>query len=629
MPLPRSYPKVTCEDEDDDEDMVAIRGIRWREGTRLQWFSGLIEEVADEFTPASVTMNGASMDDETDAENDERTENSTERRRLNPYRPRIPPTVSEARAALFDLRKLLRPPRADGTGYKRPDFDTILKGRLESMEKFLWRYTDVSDDGTAHAKNSAGGEWTQAAEETANFLCGRDRLSRNLRTWSRAYIKNRTDLPMHKYGNHSISRINDDILATDIKIHLQSIGKYVRAQDIVDYLGRPEVQEHHGMKKTVSLATAQRWMFKLEYRWREEKKGQYVDGHERDDVISYRQNVFLPLWKSFSHRLRNWREDDMMMEEGDLDDCIRLRRVVVWYHDESTFYAHDRRDVRWVHSTESAVPKPKGEGASLMVAHFVSADYGWLQSDDGTETARILFKAGKGRDGYFTTENILAHATLAMDILDKHFPNDDHILVFDNATTHVKRADDAPAARDMPKSPSKAWGPVVTVKDARGSVMRGQDGKPLKQKIRMADSQMADGTCQSFYFPEGHEKAGWFKGMAQILHERGFNKEAELRAQCPGFKCPTNKIPSCCCRRFLYNQPDFVNVKSCLEILCDGRGYRLLLLPKFHCELNFIEMCWGYAKRIYRQYVSSSKEDDLERNVISALAAIPLTTMRK
>lgn len=30
---------------------------------------------------------------------------------------------------------------------------------------------------------------------------------------------------------------------------------------------------------------------------------------------------------------------------------------------------------------------------------------------------------------------------------------------------------------------------------------------------------MADGTCQFFYFPEGHEKAGSFKGMAQILCE--------------------------------------------------------------------------------------------------------------
>jgi len=30
---------------------------------------------------------------------------------------------------------------------------------------------------------------------------------------------------------------------------------------------------------------------------------------------------------------------------------------------------------------------------------------------------------------------------------------------------------------------------------------------------------------------------------------------------------------------------------------CEARGYEVLFLPKFHPELNFIEMCWGYGKR--------------------------------
>lgn len=32
------------------------------------------------------------------------------------------------------------------------------------------------------------------------------------------------------------------------------------------------------------------------YRWGREKNGQYVDGHEQDDVIAYQQTVFLLLW---------------------------------------------------------------------------------------------------------------------------------------------------------------------------------------------------------------------------------------------------------------------------------------------------------------------------------------------
>ncbi|KAF9515963.1 hypothetical protein BS47DRAFT_1263365, partial [Hydnum rufescens UP504] len=49
-------------------------------------------------------------------------------------------------------------------------------------------------------------------------------------------------------------------------------------------------------------------------------------------------------------------------------------------HDESIFYAHDRRKLRWVHDNETPKPYAKGDGVSVMVADFVSADYGWLLS---------------------------------------------------------------------------------------------------------------------------------------------------------------------------------------------------------------------------------------------------------
>src|SRR6266404_5765063 len=39
----------------------------------------------------------------------------------------------------------------------------------------------------------------------------------------------------------------------------------------------------------------------------------------------------------------------------------------------------------------------------------------------------------------------------AIDIIEKHYPDEDHVLLFDNATTHLKRADSAISARKMPK----------------------------------------------------------------------------------------------------------------------------------------------------------------------------------
>jgi hypothetical protein len=145
----------------------------------------------------------------------------------------------------------------------------------------------------------------------------------------------------------------------------------------------------------------------------------------------------------------------------------------------------------------------------------------------------------------------------------------------------------------------------------------------------MANGQFADGTPQEFYFPLGHPRAGVFKGMAIILEERGFEGcqgRKGKRAECEGFKCLPGATDCCCCR-ILYNQPDFVNVESLLETECRARGFQVLFLPKFHCELNFIKQCWGSAKRTYRKFPVSLREADLERNVLEALESVSLVSM--
>src|ERR1700730_5978655 len=168
--------------------------------------------------------------------------------------------------------------------------------------------------------------------------------------------------------------------------------------------------------------------------------------------------------------------------------CESPCRIVIWFHDKSTFYANDCRTKCWVHKTETAVPCAKGEGVLLMVADFMSADYGWLQSPDGQESARILFKAGKQCDGYFTHDDILKQATVAMDILQKCYPDDDHMFIYDNATIHTKRGNGALSACHMPKSKPKNshewdgmdWGTGRNPKNWGVEVnVVGADGKPI------------------------------------------------------------------------------------------------------------------------------------------------------
>ena len=52
-------------------------------------------------------------------------------------------------------------------------------------------------------------------------------------------------------------------------------------------------------------------------------------------------------------------------------------------------------------------------------------------------------------------------------------------------------------------------------------------------------------------------------------------------------------------------------------------GHRLLFFPKFHCELNFIEMLWGYVKVKLRRMCTFSFSD-LKQRLPELLDSIPL-----
>jgi hypothetical protein len=165
--------------------------------------------------------------------------------------------------------------------------------------------------------------------------------------------------------------------------------------------------------------------------------------------------------EQYEHRMRTWVNN----HGWDLPHGI-TQAIVIWVHDESIFYAHDRRQTGWYHKDATPKPYTKGEGVSLMVADFVSADYGWLRSPDGKEAARVIFRPGKNCEGYFTNEDILSQAQKAMAILSEHYANEDHAFFYDNAPTHLSRSPDALSAMKMPKNPSKPqqnFGVFVTI----------------------------------------------------------------------------------------------------------------------------------------------------------------------
>ena len=153
----------------------------------------------------------------------------------------------------------------------------------------------------------------------------------------------------------------------------------------------------------------------MDYRWGRGPKGQYIDGHEREDVVAYRQEIFLPTLANHEDRIRTYDRDGNTIPYS--GPRPMTRRLVIWFHDESTFYANDRRRVFWVHKDEKAVPEPKGEGPSLMVADFISADYGWLGSPDGDGVLKNEREVEIMNEDYLIVGAMLSRsATGAMDV---------------------------------------------------------------------------------------------------------------------------------------------------------------------------------------------------------------------
>jgi hypothetical protein len=88
--------------------------------------------------------------------------------------------------------------------------------------------------------------------------------------------------------------------------------------------------------------------------------------------------------------------------------------------------------------------------------------------------------------------------------------------------------------------------------------------------------------------------------MQTILTERGYTVKGK-NTECTNFQCAVDadgNYGECCMRRMLFNEPDFAGTQSLLEEECSSKGISAIFLPKFHCELNPIEQCWGYSKRL-------------------------------
>lgn len=163
----------------------------------------------------------------------------------------------------------------------------------------------------------------------------------------------------------------------------------------MEYVLFPRIQLK--VARGISLSTARRWMYLEGFHYISHKKGLYFDGHDRPDVVTYQQDVFLPAMLAYRACLVRYTVGSPD-EEEDIEPANYVeQRLVLCPHDESTSQANDSHNKAWTFEDQHQLRK-KGASRGLHTSAVITATVGYLKE------ATHIIEYGKNYDGYWTGE---------------------------------------------------------------------------------------------------------------------------------------------------------------------------------------------------------------------------------
>jgi hypothetical protein len=360
----------------------------------------------------------------------------------------------------------------------------------------------------------------------------------------------------------------------------------------------------------ISVETSRRWMHACGFHPTPKRKNYYVDGHEREDVVEYRNLVFLPAFAQYESRMRHYSGENM--DEVTLPVLAPgMKEIVPLFHDESTFNSNDDGNKFWSHEDMSILHN-KSRGSSIMASAVICPCHGIMAifSHGKMIYSYQLIKPGTGRDGWWTNDDLVTQTSDQFIVLfELLHPDMEALLVYDNSQNHHAMASDALVASKLKLNPGGAgvkpmrdtvWGPLNTPQ-----CMQFEDGQP--------------------------------KGVRQVLLERGLWRDKRPDHKKFNLTCKhCSEIPEehqtwgqqCCAWHVLQSQPDFQSQRTWLTETVQNSGHSVIYLPKFHCELNPIEMFWAFVKGKARAECGYSIAA-LDKKIPECMIACPISTIRK
>ena len=133
----------------------------------------------------------------------------------------------------------------------------------------------------------------------------------------------------------------NEMIPSEAEKYLRSIVDEEMPRGLKRYLEVelfPRIQLKVG--KGISISTVRRWLQHEGFRYMQHKKALYYDGHDRPDVVDYRQMVFLPAMEEYRQRLVEFKVGEVETEILKPRNFVE-RLLVLCSHDESTTQAND------------------------------------------------------------------------------------------------------------------------------------------------------------------------------------------------------------------------------------------------------------------------------------------------
>ncbi len=211
----------------------------------------------------------------------------------------------------------------------------------------------------------------------------------------------------------------------------------------------------------------------------------------------------------------------------------------------------------------------KGRGRLIHVSDFVEEENRHLivHNQEGVmvKDAQCITYPGTGGDPWWDHVQLLAQVDQVIAIFEEAHPKCIALFLFDHLSAHASLRPDALRAFDMNKS---------------------NGGKQRKQKDTVIPMNNPSVECRG-KLQKMTTEAGMLKGLQQTLEEQGFDV-CGMHVKCSPV-CPF-KNNNCCMAPLLSKQDDFLLRILLLKQKIRMHGHICVFLPKFHCELNPIEI---------------------------------------